>query len=137
MILLFQYLHIYVPNTEKLIIDNYNNNDIDDPDFECNTSLESTTVNDMKSFIETSTLGVVIPVKFRITKPIRELSSSRIQYQKHKYKSFKANCKQSYLKLEAPGQENEFALIVSSEPEEKNDTVPENLKTFIPGLSNS
>ena len=37
-------------------LDNYNNNDdIDDPDYECNTSLESTTINEMKSFIETST----------------------------------------------------------------------------------
>lgn len=41
---------------EEQNLDNYNNNDdIDDPDYECNTSLESTTINEMKSFIETST----------------------------------------------------------------------------------
>ena len=81
----------------------------------------------MKSFIETSTLGVVSPVKFRINKPIRELSSSTIRYQKRKYMSFNENCKQSYPKLVAPGQENKFASIFSSESEE-NDTVLENLK---------
>ena len=41
---------------EEQNLDNYNNNDdIDDPDYECNTSLERTTINEMKSFIETST----------------------------------------------------------------------------------
>ena len=110
---------------EEQNLDNYN--DIDDPNYECNTSLESTAVNEMKSFIETSTLGVVSPVKFRINKPIRELSSSTTRYQKRKYKSFNENCKQSYPKLVAPGQENKFASIVSCESEE-NDTVLENLK---------
>ena len=82
----------------------------------------------MESFIETSTLGAVSPVKFWINMPIQELSSPTIRYQKCKHKSFKENCKQSYLKLVAPGQENEFASIFSSESEEENGTVPENLK---------
>ena len=62
-------------NKELQNLDNYNNNDFDDPDYECNTSLESTTVNEIKSFIETSTLGVVSPLKLRINKPIQELLS--------------------------------------------------------------
>ena len=96
-------------NKEEQNLDNHDNNDSDDPDYECDTSLESTTVNEMKSFIETSTLSVASPVKFRINMSVRELSSSIIGYQKRKYKSFKENCKQSYLKLVEPGQENEFA----------------------------
>ena len=115
-------------NKEEQNLLNYDSNDVDNPGYECNTSLESTTVNEMKSFIETSTSGAVSPVKFQINKPIRELSSSTLRYQKHKYKPFKENCKQSYLKLVAPGQDNEFALLVSSKSEEENDTIPENLK---------
>ena len=81
-------------NKEEQNLDNYGNKDIDDPDYECNTSLESTSVNEVKSFIEAGTLDVVSPVKFQLNKPIQELSFSTMQYQKCQYKSFKKKKKQ-------------------------------------------
>ena len=100
-------------NKEEQNLDNYDNNDIDDPDYEYNTSPGSTTVNEMKSFIETSTLGEISPVKFRINMPIRELSSSTIQYQKRIYKSFKENCKHSYFKGAFSGRLRQFLAAES------------------------
>ena len=50
----------FVKEEHSDICDNYV---IADPDFEHNTSLESIHLNEMKSFIERSRLGVVSPVK--------------------------------------------------------------------------
>ena len=86
-------------NKEEQNLDNYGNKDIDDPDYECNTSLESTSVNEVKSFIEAGTLDVVSPVKFQLNKPIQELSSSTMQYQKCQYKSLKKKKNNNTLSL--------------------------------------
>ena len=72
----------------------------------CNTSLDDTSVKEIKSFTETSLLGVINLLKFRINAPVQELSSFTMQNQKWKNKALKEWHKQSCQETVAPGPEN-------------------------------
>ena len=59
---------------------------------------------------------------------LQELSSLTLRYQKHKKKTSKENLKQSYIENCSTWSIEWVCFLLSSESEEENDTVPENLK---------
>ena len=108
---------------------NSEDDDINDNDYKCNTSLNNSNLETVHSFIEGTIDNNMSPIKFRINKSVDELAESTIRYQKRKYKEFKELSKKSYLELVAPGQEEAFSAILTSESESEDcNDIPENLK---------
>ena len=92
-----------------------------DPDFSsqtpaspCNTN---TSKEDLDSFIDTAT--DISPVKFQMMSPLEDYSVSTIRYAKRKWKQTKQSFKSKNCEMVAPGQAEELAAIISSEPDSR------------------